>query len=238
MKQIIDEDIMKTAESYLTRGEGNYRNCTDYDDAVKAIKFAQIEAVAKRDEEIREYFNDVILEDSNYFNEDALHVFDDVLIFLSTPTVKPNAEIAQVEPEKVSDNFRINIIPELSRGELEERCIEMYDRFREEIRAEAERLYEKWAVLIDNHIYMTKNLFILALQDSKWYREQMDREQDDWVGKLNGICVLIKIEADKLPANQFDYRQMGKMEAYSHCYIELLNLIEKISKPLPTVPLK
>ncbi len=22
---------------------------------------------------------------------------------------------------------------------------------------------------------------------AKWYREQMDREQDDWVGKLNGI---------------------------------------------------
>ena len=106
---------MKTAESYLTRGEGNYRNCTDYDDAVKAIKLAQIKAVAKRDEEIRKWaksfkYNDPIWVEMVARNE----TLDELITFLSTTTVqtvyltsaelsssvqiKPtSAEVAQVE---------------------------------------------------------------------------------------------------------------------------------------------
>lgn len=42
--------------------------------------------------------------------------------------------------------------------------------------------------------------------------------------KLDMILEQLKIEANQLPRDKYDFKQMGKMEAYSHCYIELLNL--------------
>lgn len=38
---------MKTPEEFLTRGKGNFINCTDYDDAIQAMKDYAEQEVAK-----------------------------------------------------------------------------------------------------------------------------------------------------------------------------------------------
>lgn len=38
---------MKTPEEFLTRGKGNFINCTDYDDAIQAMKDYAAQEVAK-----------------------------------------------------------------------------------------------------------------------------------------------------------------------------------------------
>lgn len=38
---------MKTPEEFLTRGKGNFINCTDYDDAIEAMKDYAEQEVAK-----------------------------------------------------------------------------------------------------------------------------------------------------------------------------------------------
>lgn len=77
------------------------------------------ETVQQRDEEIREWAMKYI---DRYKDAGSLFAISNLNVFLSSLPKEPD------QPEKVSDNFRINIIPELSRKELEERCIEMYEK--------------------------------------------------------------------------------------------------------------
>lgn len=73
-------------------------------------------AIELRDEEIRKW----IKSHETFYS-------DDLQEFLSTPKVK--------QPEKESDNFRINLIPEMSRKELEERSVELYDALYDQVEA-------------------------------------------------------------------------------------------------------
>jgi hypothetical protein len=134
-------------------------------------------AVAKRDKEIKEWIN------ANKFksNDHGIVIYPDHLItFLSTPT---SAEIAQVEPEKVSDNFKINIIPELSRGELEERCIEMYERLHNQIDSIPIREIEK---LKDRYERMLMLLQMRNIKNSKLGEYQI------FISELDNILQSIK----------------------------------------------
>ncbi len=97
--------------------------------------------------QIREFLYPISAEVAQSAESDELEIYLEKE-YLKTLNIKPSAEIAQVEPEKVSDNFRINIIPELSRGELEERCIEMYERLHNQVDSipirEIEELRDLW----------------------------------------------------------------------------------------------
>lgn len=47
---------MKTPEEYLTRGKGSFINCTDYDDAIQAMKDYAAEAIKSYAKNINDRF--------------------------------------------------------------------------------------------------------------------------------------------------------------------------------------
>jgi hypothetical protein len=76
---------MKTKEEFLTRGEGNFINCTDYDSALEAMQLyatqESAKAVAKRNNEIKDWMEN-----------NTSGWYSDLLQFLSTTSEPPKTE--------------------------------------------------------------------------------------------------------------------------------------------------